>query len=158
MMVVYFYNVAPGRPDELIEAFIDYLESKLGEIDINRSKEDAAAACQVFDSENNEHESAMSFEEWEKQRVKLKCYKNDVIEWVIAESPEDATKVLCSELGKNSEDCDDELDDDYWEEVPGTDELSIFNDRDLPEKGVKKKTVAEWIEIYGRSYLCSTEY
>jgi hypothetical protein len=81
-----------------------------------------------------------------------------VIEWVIAKSPEDATKEWCNQMGEESRDYVDEPDDEYWEEVSMDTELSVYDDRDYPETGYKKQTVREWIKQCGAGYLCSTEY
>jgi hypothetical protein len=88
----------------------------------------------------------------------LKCYKNGVVEWVIAESPEGATREWCKQMGEDNRDYMDESDEEYWEEVSMDSVLRIYDDRDYPETGYKWQTVREWIEQCGAGYLCSTEY
>jgi hypothetical protein len=67
-MIIYLHNVALGKPLKLIEEYISDLEDVLVDLEVNRSREDAAASCTVFESENNEHRMVMSFDEWESSR------------------------------------------------------------------------------------------
>ena len=89
--------------------------------------------------------------------AELKCFKNDVIDWVIAETPEKATEIFIKIYGKEfMEDLKEVGDEIYWEEESPDTELTI-NDENLPG-GSQKKTVAEWIKEQGTGFLCSTEY
>jgi hypothetical protein len=81
----------------------------------------------------------------------LKCYRNDVVEWVIAFSPEDATDVWCELMGETKEDYSD-----GWTEVDPDSSLKIVDEYDSAK--VNEKMVSEWIKEKGRCYLCSTEY
>jgi len=84
----------------------------------------------------------------------LKCFKNDVIDWVISETREEATEILLSVYGGELEEETDGS--DYWEEVDSGSEITI-TDENL-HGGKQKKTVAEWIKEHGKGFLCSTEY
>jgi len=95
----------------------------------------------------------------------LKCYKNAdflifVINWVIAESKEDAWNIWFETYGEKKEDyIEDYMNPSYWEELPlsTTLNIEISNDFGL-DSGKYTKTIEEWIKIYGRGLLCSTEY
>ena len=87
----------------------------------------------------------------------LKCFKNDVIDWIIAETPEEATKIFAKIYGEEfMDDLKENGDEICWGEEGPSIELTI-NDENWPE-GSRKKTVAEWIKECGRGLLCSTEY
>lgn len=83
----------------------------------------------------------------------LKCYKNDVIDWVIAESPTDATAIEMELLGEFL----DGEDYSIWDEVDVNSELTVFDESETPSVSVTK-TVREWITEKGRGMLCSTEF
>ena len=77
----------------------------------------------------------------------LSVYRNDVIDWVVAESPEDATRVWREHRGDTSGDSPS------WERLPDASVLRL-NDGG----GVVEKTCAEWASEVGRGFLGSTEY
>lgn len=80
----------------------------------------------------------------------LKAFKNGVIEWVIAETPEEATKIIL----KTYEVPLDEVDTDWVECAP--EKLFTYNEDD----GVTQTTkpFREWIAQKGRGFLATTEY
>jgi hypothetical protein len=80
----------------------------------------------------------------------LHVYSNDVTEWIIAYSPEDAIKVWEEDVGYEYE-----LDNGIFVLESDDKELSIHN---VDEGGSETYTMREWAEKMGRSYLCSTEY
>lgn len=89
----------------------------------------------------------------------LKCFKNDVTDWIIAETKEEATKILIAIYGEEfMEDIREVGDELYWNEVPLNSTLSIHDDSEDPSVGSTKKTVRDWIAEKGRGHLCSTEY
>lgn len=80
----------------------------------------------------------------------LKVYRNDVTEWVVAESPEDAEKVV-AETGAPPPD-----DPNEWIECSPDKEWTCH---DFDGKGnTKTMTFREWIAHTGRGYLGTTEY
>lgn len=82
----------------------------------------------------------------------LGVYRNDVIDWVIAESPEDATRVWEECMGDTWENCTGD-DPPEWVRLPDDHALRIDNDGTIVEK-----TCAEWVREQGRGFLGSTEY
>lgn len=86
--------------------------------------------------------------------MSLHVYFNEV-EWVIAESEDEASKIWFEFTGESPEDYpDDELVWDRWDDDR---ELSIY-DETLDKPTTLVKTCKEWIELKGRGFLCSTEY
>ena len=83
----------------------------------------------------------------------LNMYTNDV-DWVIANSPEDAKKVCAEHIGCS---VDDLSDDDEWDELPADGSLKVT---DADEPGSPSETLknSEWIQRMGRSFVASTEY
>jgi hypothetical protein len=81
----------------------------------------------------------------------LHVFKNDVTEWVVAASPEDATQVLL-ELGTSLS--LEELDTD-WVLLPDDATLPMNNDDDDERE---TKTCGEWASSHGRGLLGSSEY
>ena len=96
----------------------------------------------------------------------LKIYYNDAIDWVVAESPEDATEVWEKHTGEDAADYDME-----WLEE--TDPLSIhfveeYDPKPAPDGAditiLDNGSVqiiaspAAWIKYNGRGFLCSTEW
>lgn len=81
----------------------------------------------------------------------LKVYRNDVIEWVIARSPEDAAELVKEYAGEP--DSDDEP--ATWRALPD-DKVLAIGDEDSGT--VATKTCAEWVASNGRGFLASTEY
>jgi hypothetical protein len=77
----------------------------------------------------------------------LRVYANDVVDWVIASSPEDADAVCREHTG----DTDD--DPHNWTVCADDHVLPIHTD-----DGTIEKTCAEWVAEHGRGFLCSTEY
>lgn len=93
----------------------------------------------------------------------LKVYSNNVTEWIIAYSSEDAIKVWEETVGEKYNI------DDFGEFSPEDDdyEISFFNEDNniLIPTGAKKISemtyrakCKEWVETLGRSFFCSTEY
>lgn len=99
----------------------------------------------------------------------LKVYHNGC-DWVVAESPEDADKVIGEYTGGDYGD-----DPDEWEELDPSHVLNIYQS-DLPNRGyytsknfdisqdgelgmfVISGTCQQWVDTEGRGFLCSTEY
>lgn len=81
----------------------------------------------------------------------LRVYRNDVIEWVIAESPEEAAELAKEYAGEP----DPDWETGPWRALPDDDTLAI-EDEDLAL--VVTKTCAEWVASNGRGFLASTEY
>ena len=81
----------------------------------------------------------------------LHVFRNDVIDWVIATDPADATRVWEEHSG-------DTYDADIyaeWLRLPDEDTLEI----DDGEGGARvEKTCAELVAKHGRGFLASTEY
>lgn len=80
--------------------------------------------------------------------ARLHVFRNDVIDWVIAESPEDADKICFEHTGN------DEDDPHEWVALPD-DQILAINDED---GGHVEKTCAALIAEHGRCFLASTEY
>jgi hypothetical protein len=81
----------------------------------------------------------------------LHVYCNDVTDWVISESAEEAEEMAIKELGYEPDD------DEYlnFTQEPDDKVLSIWDeDGDIKDA----KTCAEWCKSYGKGFLCSTEY
>ena len=81
----------------------------------------------------------------------LKVYENDVKEWVIAYSPEDAQRVAVEHSGYEPEH-EDEI-SEFTECDP---EKPLTRDNDY--RGTLTKLPAEWVASEGRCYLMTTEY
>ena len=84
----------------------------------------------------------------------LKVWANGVIDWVVAESAEDARAVANEHTGGPGDDDDEIPAGDEWEAEPDDKVLSIHGD----EGGTEEKTCAVWVAQNGRCFLCSTEY
>jgi len=97
----------------------------------------------------------------------LKIYYNDAVDWVVAESPEDATKVWEEHLGEDAADYDLE----WLEETREAFSIGFDNcccPNPLPENGIAEPinsrrieviaSPAAWIKQNGRGFLCSTEW
>lgn len=80
----------------------------------------------------------------------LRVFRNDVIEWVIAASPEDAVQVML-ETGAPAPD-----DPDEWKECPLDKTWTCQEAHD--ERDLVTLTFREWIARKGRSFLGTTEY
>ena len=80
---------------------------------------------------------------------KLHVYKNEC-EWIIAESPKDAKKVW-------EETCGDFYQDDWDKFIRVPDSEPLFVTDEYGENKVFH-TCLEWVELEGRSYLCTTEW
>jgi hypothetical protein len=87
----------------------------------------------------------------------LRVFKNDVVDWVIATSREDAIKVVNEHYGF---DCEIEGGADFIECPMDEDLTIVFEDgvRGNGENAEITKTMKEWIEGEGRCFLCSTEW
>ena len=99
----------------------------------------------------------------------LHVFANDVTEWVIAESIEDAQKVQEELMGLpyDIEDCGEfsQCDDEKYFTLNCEDEYFDFAKPENAEKVIHKSgqvcyraKFKDWIAAYGRSYLGSTEY
>lgn len=89
----------------------------------------------------------------------MKCFRNDVVDWVIAETSDEATKILLETYGQDSDEPVDK--EGYWAEVDPQSELSINDENGPWQDGsypLRTQTVAQWIEERGKGFLCSTEY
>ena len=78
----------------------------------------------------------------------MRVYRNEVVDWVVAESPEDASKAW-------EETCGDTYsveDNGEWEAEPDDKLLKVEDDG-----GTTEQTCAEWVAA-GRGFLCSTEF
>jgi hypothetical protein len=100
----------------------------------------------------------------------LHVFANDVTEWVVAYSPEDAVKVWEETVGETY------ILDEYggvFEQEPDDKELTIDEEETIKEKAapvggvlvesreyskVYRATMRAWADARGRSFLCSTEY
>lgn len=80
-------------------------------------------------------------------------------DWVVAESLDDAFKVMLEHTGETRKDLE-EYDADYFEQLADDHKVSIIDDGDLPSAEWTRttKTCAEWAKSDGRGFLCSTEY
>lgn len=97
----------------------------------------------------------------------MKVYSNGV-EWVVAESPEDAIKVWEETIGEKYD--ADEY--DPFEEKPDGKVLKIgtedIDDDFLPKDAMIRQvsdyvwevtaTMREWVDANGRGYLCTSEW
>lgn len=84
--------------------------------------------------------------------MSLKVYENDVTEWVIAESPKDASSVLLAAGYVDTLPPEDE-----WQECDPNRTWELageFTADGQPET----RTFAEWIARIGRGVLGTTEY
>ena len=81
----------------------------------------------------------------------LHVYANDVIDWIVASSPEEARTLAIEELGSGHYDIESE---EY--ELCSDDEPLTIRDEDKNERVTK--TCAEWCADNGKGFLCSTEH
>jgi hypothetical protein len=79
----------------------------------------------------------------------LHVYENDVIDYVVATSVEEAKELM----SKAFDDVEEYLETEYIQ-VPDDKELTINSD----DEGLLTHTCAEWCKINGKGFLCSTEY
>jgi hypothetical protein len=84
----------------------------------------------------------------------LRVWRNDVIEFFVASSAEDAAEFLTEQRKQEGSDPPDE-DDAQFSACPDDKLLTIYLDTD---EGQVTKTAAEWCVANGRGFLCSTEY
>lgn len=89
----------------------------------------------------------------------LHVFKNDVIDWVVAESVEDAKLAhdqYMKDIGADPYGADlYEADELEWKAEPDDKVLSITDD----DEGCRiEKTCATWAREKGRGFLCSTEF
>lgn len=82
---------------------------------------------------------------------KLKLFFNDV-DWVIAESEEEAWSFWYQYTGEKQEDYND-----FSWSIHSEDEDFTLDD-EMMGKAPKSRKVKEWIELYGKGFFCSTEY
>ena len=100
---------------------------------------------------------------------KLHVFSNDVVEWVVASSKQDAAAVYEETIG----DPYDPEEAGEFSLEPDDKRLTIHEDEtihqsEIPQNAVLvaedkfsktySATMAEWAAARGRSYLCSTEY
>jgi len=83
----------------------------------------------------------------------LTCY-HDETEWIVAESPEDASAIQAEYIGEEASS------PDQFSEVDPSTSMTIECDVSEVFNGDirQTKTVSEWIEWNGRGMLCSTEW
>ena len=84
----------------------------------------------------------------------LRVFRNDVIDWVIAESPADATRAWEEHNGDTWENCTGDDERPSWRELANDEVLNVRDD----DGDSVEKTCAEWVRDHGRGFLCSTEY
>lgn len=83
----------------------------------------------------------------------LKVWANDVVDWVIAASPEDCNQVCSEHTGQLLAEV---LESEYvWRALPLDRVIPLHMD---DGRGTVEKTCAEWTAEQGRSFLGSTEY
>lgn len=78
----------------------------------------------------------------------LHVFENDVIDWIVAESADEARQIAFEHSGKS-----DEYADLEYTQCPDDQPLTINEDGNETTK-----TCAEWCTINGKGFLCSTEY
>lgn len=85
--------------------------------------------------------------------TELHVFTNDY-EWVVAESGEDARRIV-AEMGGD----DPEVE---WTQEPDGQGMTIWLDAETGEVGsdgiLVSGDMATWAEAFGRGYLCSTEF
>lgn len=84
----------------------------------------------------------------------LHVFKNDVIDWVIAASAEDATRVWEEHNGASWADVTGDDEAPEWVQEPDDKVLWVRDD----EGGRNEKSCEAWAAELGRSFLASTEY
>lgn len=92
-----------------------------------------------------------------KEELKMWC---DDVDYVIATTPRQATKLWEGTIGEARS--DHNFTDDDWEEVPADMSLTVtcglvLSGREFAEQKVTK-TAAEWCAAFGAGFLCSLEY
>ena len=78
----------------------------------------------------------------------LRVFRNDTVDWVIAESPDEASKIADAYWGFAPDDPHDWIEcdpDEEWEMVEGP-------------RAPMRRTFREWIASEGRGFLGTTEY
>jgi hypothetical protein len=93
------------------------------------------------------------------ETANLHVFTNDC-EWVIARDAEDVRAVLSGEHGIPYDG-----NDEAWEQCSDAERLTIHlsaDESEVAEPGEEgarpvRKTFREWIEKFGRGYLCTTE-
>lgn len=75
---------------------------------------------------------------------------------VVAESLEDVPAVIEQHYGSTMEEEGWELDE--WHEVPHDKPITICNIHDRGVDDKETRTAAEWAQLQGRGFLCSTEW
>lgn len=84
----------------------------------------------------------------------LRVFKNDVTEWVIARSPEDASAVLLEHYQTTG--CDSFPPEQFdWEECPLDAAFTYHDDNDGSST---TKLFQEWVVEKGRGFLATTEF
>lgn len=84
----------------------------------------------------------------------LHVYRNDVIEWYVASSLEDAVAVAREYLDKTIGLHDDEMDLNLVQE-PDNKILSIVDEN---SDTTKARRCSTWARLNGRGFLCTTEF
>lgn len=82
---------------------------------------------------------------------KLRVWRNNIIEWVIATGPRDASRIINHELQHLEFDARRPIED--WEVVPDDKVIGVDMDG-----RIVKRTAAEWVDVNGRGFLATTEY
>lgn len=78
----------------------------------------------------------------------LHVYENEVTDWVVTISEEEARKLLLDFFKS------DEYEDLEYTQCPDDQDLTITND----DTGKETHTCAEWCKMNGKGFLCSTEW
>ncbi len=86
--------------------------------------------------------------------MELHVYRNKIVEWVVAASPEDAAKVLLHHHDGSAD--PEELDLKFAQEPD--DKLLRIVEYDGPGGDNQTLSCKEWASINGRGFLCSTEF
>lgn len=79
----------------------------------------------------------------------LNCYYDDE-NWVIAGSPEEAFSIWGNEIGESLEDYEN-----YFVVLDQSRLLKIY---DEIEDKTTEKTIAEWINLKGKGFLCTRNF
>lgn len=85
----------------------------------------------------------------------MKVFTNDT-DTVVASDLADVQRVIEAQYGSTFEQEGWTLDE--WREIPGDESIMIRNVHDCGWDDVETRTAAEWAELEGRCFLCSTEW
>jgi len=85
--------------------------------------------------------------------MSLHVYENEVIDWIVAESEEEARAIGLSQSGDS-----EEYKDLEYTQCADDQPLTINWDDGPEGAGKMTLTCAEWCAKNGKGFLCSTEY